>query len=142
MAPGATSAGLQVNPVLPVYGELKSARTKGAGLRVKDPAAVARGAGGCGLVLVRHGSAAIGVEHGCPHGIVKGRIVVPETGFRTADALVFYLNAPRFLVVQLLVAVVVGAGPLAIVALQTAMGRRAAPVKGFTMTEGGSSVRA
>ena len=118
MAPCAALVGIQSDLVFTVNGLLEPAWVVGPGFMVFEyPATVTGCAGGRCLVFVRDGILSISVEHGRPHGVVKGSISIPEVWFRTADALVLDLDAPGFFVIELLVAVVVGLGAFAVIPL-------------------------
>jgi class 3 adenylate cyclase len=82
MAVGTAAIAVQVDAVFPMHSLLELSRV--AALRflfLENIAAVAAIAGGRGLIFVGDGIFPIRVEHGRPHGIVKGSVGVPEIGF-------------------------------------------------------------
>ena len=92
------------------------------------------------MPIVGLGLFPISMEHGCPHGIVKGGVSVPKIRFGATDTLMFGLHTPGLLIVQRLVAVIVGPGALAVVPFHAAMGHRTAGVDGLTVAERGPPV--
>ena len=102
----------------------------------KERASVTGRTGRRGLVFVGHGIATVRVEHGHPHGVVERAEVVPESRFRTADALVLDLHAEGLFIIKLTVTVVVSPGAFAVIPFHASMGGGAAGVDGLAVAEG------
>ncbi len=82
VAVGAASVAVQVDIVFPMHGQLELSRVAAFGFLVlENITAVAAIAGGRSLFFMGDSIFAVGVEHGGPHGIVKGGVYVPEIGF-------------------------------------------------------------